>query len=68
MPITWATRSISAQGGGNAVGGEMCGDVRQRALGVLHGRDAGGVDAVRIGAEEGEALRGESGVQAGFEL
>ena len=47
--------AVVAQGGGDVVGGEMCGDVGQRALGVLYGGDAGGVDAVRIGAEEGEA-------------
>ena len=44
-----------AQGGGDAVCGEMCGDVSQRALGVLYGGDAGGVTAAWIWAEEGEA-------------
>lgn len=61
--------AVVAEGSGDVVGGEVRGDGFQRAGGMLHGGDGGGVEAVvRSGAEEGEALRLEAGVQAGLEL
>jgi hypothetical protein len=49
--------AVVAQGRGDALLVEVLGDVFQRACGVLNGRDGRGVDALGVGAEEGEALR-----------